>query len=55
MRSRGARFNHSMDSVVPVQNENSSGDGKEFTNVSRAVGKAKSHLHKQLLGLRQIL
>ena len=32
-----------MDSVLSVQNENFSGDGKEFTKVSRAIGKAKSH------------
>ena len=35
--SRGTRFCYSMDSVVPVQNKNGSGDRKEFTKVSRAV------------------
>ena len=33
-----------MDSVVPVQNKNFPGDGKEYVKVSRAVGKAESHL-----------
>ena len=38
-------FGHSMDSVVPGQNNNFSGDGKECTKVSRTVGRAESHLH----------
>ena len=31
--------------------QNFSGDGKEFTKVSRAVGKAESHLHWQFIGV----
>ena len=38
-------FNHSMDSILSVRNKNFTGDGKEFTKVSLAVGKAESHLH----------
>ena len=53
--SRCTRFSHSMDSVVPVQNKNYPGDGKEFTKVSRADWKAESHLHRQHIGLWQIL
>ena len=44
-RSSGTSFCHSMDSTVSVQNKNFSGDGKEFTKVSRAVPEAKSCLH----------
>ena len=40
-----------MDTVVPVWNKNFSGDGTEFTEVSRFVGKAKSHLYRQFLGV----
>ena len=40
--SRGTRSSCSMDSVVPVQNKNFSGDGKEFTKVLRAVWTAES-------------
>ena len=32
-----------------------SGDGKEFTKVSRAVSKAESQLYRQLFGILQIL
>ena len=39
----------------PCKNENFSGDGKEFTKVCRAVGKAKSHLHRRFFGISQIL
>ena len=45
IRSRGTRSCHSLDAIFSVQNKNISGDGKEFTKVSRAVGKAVSHLH----------
>ena len=34
------RFSHSMDTILSVQNQNFSGDGKKFTKVSRTVGKA---------------
>ena len=56
-RSRGTRFCHSMDSILSVQNQNQnlSGDGKEFTKVSRAVGKAESHQYRQFCGIWQIL
>ena len=36
---------YSVDSAVHVQDQNFSGDGKEFTNISRAVCKAQSHSH----------
>ena len=55
IRSRGTRSSHSMDSILSVQNKNFSGDGKEFTKVSRADGKAKSHSHWQFVGIWQIL
>ena len=35
-----------MDTTIPAQNQNFSGDGKEFTKVSRAVGKAQSHRNR---------
>ena len=35
-----------MDSVVPVQNENFSGDGEVSTEISRAIRKADSYLHR---------
>ena len=38
-RSRGTRSRHSMDSFLFVQTKNFSGDGQEFTKVSRAVWK----------------
>ena len=44
-----------MDSVVPVQNKNFSWDGKELAKNSRAVWKAKSHLHWQFVGICHIL
>ena len=44
-----------MDSVVPVQNKNFSGEGKEFEKVSRTVWKAESHLHWQFIEIWQIL
>ena len=34
-----------MESIFSVQNENFSGDGQDFTKVSRTVGKAESHLY----------
>ena len=49
--SRGTRLGHSMDSILSVQNKNFSGDGKEFTKVSRTAGKAESHLHCQFIGI----
>ena len=36
---------YSVDSAVPVQDQNFSEDGKEFTNISRAACKAQSHSH----------
>ena len=38
-----------MDSILSVQNEDFSGDGKEFTTVPRAVTQAKSYLCRQLI------
>ena len=43
--NRGAGLSLSMDSILSVQSKNFSGDGEEFTKVSRTVGKATSHLH----------
>ena len=40
-------LSHSMESILPVQDKNFSGDGKAFTRVSRAVGKVESHLYRQ--------
>ena len=48
MRSRGTRSSYSMNSILSVQSENFSGDGKE----SR---KAESHLYWQFLGFWQSL
>ena len=39
----------------PCKTKNYPGDGKELTKVSRADWKAESHLHRQLIGLWQIL
>ena len=47
------RFVHSMDSDVAVQNQNFPGDGKEFTKVSGAHQKTKSHLYCQFFGIWQ--
>ena len=55
IRSRRTRFNHSMDTILSVQTKHFSGDRKEFTKVSRAVGKEESHLYRQLFGIWQIL
>ena len=44
-----------MNSSLSVYNENFSGDGQEFKEVSRAVRKADSHLHWQFIGIWQIL
>ena len=55
VQSRGSRSCHSMDSILSVQNGNFSGNGKEFTEISRAVTKAKSYLHWQFVGIHQIL
>ena len=55
IRSRGTRFSHSMDSILSVQNKNFSGDGQEFTKVSRSIGKADSHLYRQFIGIWQNL
>ena len=51
----GRRFSNSMDSILSVQDKNFSGDGKEFTDISRANWKAESHLHKLFLGIWQVL
>ena len=40
-----------MDTILSVQNLNFSGDGKEFSNVSRADSQTESHLLKQFLGV----
>ena len=42
-----------MDTVVPVQNKNFSGDGREFTKVSPAVRKTESHVHLKFLWIWQ--
>ena len=42
-----------MDSILSVQNKDSTGDGKEFAKVSRAVRKAESHLYRQFIGVRK--
>ena len=52
---RSTRFSHPMDPVVSVQNENFLGYGKKFTKVSRAFGKAESHLYWRFVGIWQIL
>ena len=46
---------YSMDSILSAQNKDFTGDGKEFTIVPRAVAKSKSYLHKQFIGIWQIL
>ena len=51
VRSRGSRSCHSMDTILSVQNGNFSGNGKEFTEISWAVGKGESHLHWQFVGI----
>ena len=43
IRCRGARSCHTINSILSVQNQNFSGDGKEFTKVPRAVTEAKSY------------
>ena len=53
--SHGTRFDHSMDSILSVQNGNFPGDGKESTKIPRAVGNVKSHLHWQVVGIWHIL
>ena len=35
MRSRGTRFGHSVSTILSLQNENFTGDGEDFTKVSR--------------------
>ena len=40
---RGTRFGNSTESIPSVQNQNFSGDRKEFTKVPRAVAKTKSY------------
>ena len=42
-------FGHPMDSIFSVKTKTSQEDGKEFTEVSRAVGKDESHLYRQSL------
>ena len=44
-----------MDSVLPVQNENFSGHGKELAKVSWTLGFGESHLHCQVIGIWQSL
>ena len=48
-------FGYSIDSVVPVQNKNSPGDGKEFKKNFRAVTQAESHLHSHFIEIWQSL
>ena len=50
IRSRGTRYSHSMDTIIPVQNTNFSGDEKEFTKVLGFDDEIKSHLHRQFFG-----
>ena len=47
--SHGTRVSHSMDTILSVRNKNFSGDGKEFSKVSRAVGEAESHSIQTIL------
>ena len=53
--SRGARSGYSMVAIISVQNQNSSGNRKDFTKVPRAVTQTKSHLHRQFIGIWKIL
>ena len=54
IRSRGTRSCPSLDSNLSVRNKNFFGDGKDFTKISQAVRKAKSHLHWQIIGIWKI-
>ena len=49
--SRGTRFGHSMDSILSVQDNKSSGNRKELTKVLGVDQETKSHLHWQFLGI----
>ena len=49
--SRDTRFSHSMDSILSVQDNKSSGNRKELTKVLGADQETKSHLHWQFLGI----
>ena len=53
IRSRGTRLSHSMDTQSYPRKTKISGDGKELTKVSRAVGKAESHSHWQFIEIWQ--
>ena len=55
VRSRGTRSCHSMESILFVQNNDFTGDGKEFAKVSRDLTQAKSHLCRQFVGIWQAL
>ena len=44
-----------MDSILSVENEDFTGDGKEFTKIPRAATKAQSYLYGQFIGVWKIL
>ena len=51
IRCRRSRSCHSVDSILPVQNEDFTGDGEELTKVPRAVTQTKSCKNWQLDGI----
>ena len=55
IRCRVSGSCHSMDAILSVQKKGFKGDGKEFTNVPRAVTQAKIYWCRQFIGLEQIL
>ena len=55
IRDRGTRFSYSVDTILSVQNQNVSGNGKEFTKVLESSEKPKVILYRQFLGIWQIL
>ena len=44
-----------MDSILSVQDKDFTGDGTEFTKVSRAARKAESHFTLAIIGIWQML
>ena len=55
IRCRGAGFRHPKDSILSVHNKNFSGDGKEFTKVSRTITEAKGCFFWQYISVWHIL
>ena len=47
------RLRYSVDTIMPMENTNFSGNAKEFTTVLGADEETKSHLHWQFLGIWQ--